>query len=318
LADNTPLLNPYGTPGASSDHDTVQLAGSVFVNNTSYSGADIKVFIHLYRDDVGEKAARQAEIDVMDVADRQNTVESDISTTQSKLEEVHTGTQEDIRLRRELTKLQQEKGSLKTALVASEENADRARNSIAKSSTKVLAEVQTLSVSIHRDKQAVRACGSTYPKGFTRGPREIAGSLIFTVFNEHVLYEFLDAHASDFDSNTYTSALMDQLPPVDIGISFANEYGAVSRMTIYGVEFVNEGQTMSIEDILTENVVNFVARDLDPMRAVSQRTVSQHQLLISQSQPKRASDLLLEEDYKALKDNISPYERFSRRRNPFL
>lgn len=295
------------------------LAGSVFINNTSYSGADIKVYIHLYRDDVGEKIARQAELDFGDATDRQNTVESGIAETESKLQEVHGGSQEDLKLRRTLSKLKKERYSLETAVVSAQESMTRAQNGVAKSSTKVLAEVQTLSVSIHRDKQAVRALGSTYPKGFTRGPREIAGSLIFTVFDEHVLYEFLDAHASDFDSNSYTSALMDQLPPVDIGVSFANEYGSISRMDIYGVEFVNEGQTMSIEDILTENVVNFVARDLDPMRAVSQKVVSsEKQLLMNQSQPKRASELLLEEDYKALKDTISPYERFSRRRNPFL
>jgi hypothetical protein len=44
-----------------------------------------------------------------------------------------------------------------------------------------------------------------------------------------------------------------------------NEYGAVSRLVLYGVELVNEGQTMSIDDLITENVVNFVARHIEPM-----------------------------------------------------
>jgi hypothetical protein len=142
--------------------------------------------------------------------------------------------------------------------------------------------------------------------------------MIFTVFHEHVLYEFLEAHASDFDASTYTSALIDQLPPVDILLSFANEYGQVSRMTIRGVEFGAEGQTMSIEDIMTENVVNYVARDVDPMRAVSKRKLDEHSIMTAQVQPMRASDLLLEEDYQGLKDALDPFKRFRRRRNPFL
>ena len=142
--------------------------------------------------------------------------------------------------------------------------------------------------------------------------------MIFTVFNEHVLYDFLDFHASDFDSVGFTAAILDQIPPVDILVTFANEYGAVSRMTIYGVEFVDEGQTMSIEDILTENVVHYVARDIDPMQAVSKRKVSSGGLLLSSAQQQRASHLLLEDDYRNVKSMVDPFDRFSRRRNPFL
>ena len=293
--------------------------GSVFVNNTSYGGCDIKVVIHIYD---GGKAIQEWEERHLTAAQnasaQQSVVEGQITQTQQKLQEVHSGTAEDKRLRKQLAKLREQRGQLETSIPALQDKAKDLTRSKATSSTKVLAEAQTLSVSIYRDKQAVRACGSVYPKGRTRGPREIAGSIVFTVFDEHVMYEFLEAHASDFDGVNFSSVLLDQLPPVDILVSFANEYGQVSRMTLRGVEFSNEGQTMSVEDLITENVVNFVALDIDPMRAVSKRKTDQNSLLASQTQPKRASDLLLEEDYKALKDNMSPYERFSRRRNPFL
>jgi len=65
--------------------------------------------------------------------------------------------------------------------------------------------------------------------------------------------------------------LIDQLPPLDISLIFANEYGAISHMGIWGVEFMQEGATFSIEDIFSESVVQYVARDLDPMRLVSKR-----------------------------------------------
>jgi hypothetical protein len=48
----------------------------------------------------------------------------------------------------------------------------------------------------------------------------------------------------------------------------ANEYGAVSRMALYGVEFLNTGYTFSIEDLLLEEIVQFVARDIDPLNSI--------------------------------------------------
>jgi hypothetical protein len=146
--------------------------------------------------------------------------------------------------------------------------------------TKVLGEISTLSLSNHREKYPVRTLGSVYPKSFTRGGRVIAGSAVFTVFHQHVLYEFLEVSqyrstgVGDFDRFRWTSHLMDQLPPLDISISFANEYGNLSWMSILGVEFVNEGMVMSIEDLFIEGTAQYVARDFDPLRNVANRRLS--------------------------------------------
>lgn len=138
------------------------------------------------------------------------------------------------------------------------------------SSTQVLGTLQTLSVQTHREKYPVRALGHGYAKGYTRGPRTIAGSMILTVFNEHALKDFIRASSVLMkkygELDYYTSSLLpDQLPPLDLTIAFVNEYGSRSRMSIYGVEFVNDGVTYSIEDLLSEQVINFVARDIDIM-----------------------------------------------------
>ena len=136
--------------------------------------------------------------------------------------------------------------------------------------TVVLASLQTLSVQSHREKFAVRALGHSYVKGYTRGPRTIAGSMIFTVFNEHALAGLIRSlgassiHSGEKDAFLHT-LLPDQLPPLDLTIAFANEYGSVSSLRLMGVEFINDGATYSIEDLLTENIINFVARDADPM-----------------------------------------------------
>jgi hypothetical protein len=55
----------------------------------------------------------------------------------------------------------------------------------------------------------------------------------------------------------------DQIPPFDVTITFRNEYGQQARMAIYGVEILNEGMGMSIDDITTEKACTFVARKID-------------------------------------------------------
>jgi len=139
-----------------------------------------------------------------------------------------------------------------------------------RSRIKVLGDVQTITFSTHREKFPVRTLGRTSPKGYTRGPRTIGGTLIFTVFNKEVLSDMLvqnyQLESADRDNyGVWAAVLVDQIPPFDITISFVNEYGAVSRLALYGVELVNEGQTMSIDDLITENVCSFVARHIEPM-----------------------------------------------------
>ena len=136
-------------------------------------------------------------------------------------------------------------------------------------STILLEELQTISISSFRSKVPVRALGATYAKGFCRGSRSIAGSMVFTIFDEHVLSKLLLAGSANNDIDLLansSTALSDQLPPIDIQIEFANEMGDQSIEVIYGLEFINDGHTISIEDMLLENVFQWVARDMDPMR----------------------------------------------------
>lgn len=196
--------------------------------------------------------------------------------------------------------------------------------------TKTLAELQTLSISTFRDKNPVRTLGRSNVKGYVRGSRTIAGSMIFTVFDRNVLFSLLDYDPSDFDAdNKFRAAILDQLPPLDITIQFANEYGSLSRMTIYGVEFVSEGQTMSIEDLLLENVVQWVARDIDPMtpvvdergRPYSETLSAYSQALYIHRRPDRpltATDLI-GSTWGATEENEDASEtRFKNRSNPFF
>lgn len=295
------------------------MKGSIFINNTSYSGTDIQLVIHSYSKDLATKdRVEQLQTDFDRDRKSLDHYRGVITRVDDVLSTIKPSTPEYEKYSSMRRRAQDQVQVLEQSLQDSSGIMRSIAQITPRSSTKVLAECQTISISTHRDKSAVYACGSVYPKGYCRGPRAIAGSMIFTVFNEHVLFQFLEADTSDFDgNNNYTSAILDQIPPFDITIVFANEYGSLSRMALYGVEFVDEGQVMSIEDIITENTVSFVARDYDPMRSAGHRMTDHRNILTGEMSPGRASDLLLEEDFQSFKDAISPWGRFNTRRNPY-
>lgn len=139
--------------------------------------------------------------------------------------------------------------------------------------SKELGNLQTISYSIFREKSPVRALGFVGERGRTRGSRTIAGSMVFTVFDRHVLYDLLRRHPGDPNTNRVVPKdiadlsylMVDQIPPFDVIINFANEYGAISQMAILGLDLAAEGQVMSVQDLLTENTVQYTASHLSLM-----------------------------------------------------
>lgn len=125
-----------------------------------------------------------------------------------------------------------------------------------------LGDLQTISWSTHRENTPVRGLGHTSPCGFVRGSRTISGSLIFTQFNKYTFYR-LEYYRRLASVGLY--GLGDMLPPFDILISATNEYGSFSKMKIYGVTIVDEGGTMSIDDMVTENTMTYMARGIQPL-----------------------------------------------------
>lgn len=64
----------------------------------------------------------------------------------------------------------------------------------------------------------------------------------------------------------------DEIPPFDITVTFANEYGQTSSLVIYGVEILNEGVGFSIDSVTTEKACTFVARKIDHMKPHKQQS----------------------------------------------
>lgn len=74
--------------------------------------------------------------------------------------------------------------------------------------------------------------------------------------------------AVDSDQVIAAPWFVDQIPPFDITLAGANEYGALAVMRIFGVELLNEGYGVSIDDILSEMQTTYIARTLVSWRPV--------------------------------------------------
>jgi hypothetical protein len=61
----------------------------------------------------------------------------------------------------------------------------------------------------------------------------------------------------------------DQVLPFNITLAGANEYGAMTAAKILGVEILNEGSGISVDDAVTESQATFVARAIEPLQAVN-------------------------------------------------
>lgn len=196
---------------------------------------------------------------------------------------------------------------------------------------KVLGELQAISYSITREKAPIYTMGSADPRSFSRGKRGIAGTLVFVVFDRHVILSNLGGYSADeglkfqsdiddirpefrskkltddqkvigsagglasvlrsgragpgsapdlgaaadtvdaqespltsvgSDQELASAWYADQIPPFDITLAAANEYGALAVMRIFGVELLNEGYGVSIDDIVSEQQHTYVARTI--------------------------------------------------------
>ena len=152
---------------------------------------------------------------------------------------------------------------------------------------KTIGSIQAISYSINREKAAIYTMGKASPRAFARGKRAIAGSLIFILFDKNPVLDHFSASRfskdndeglfsdltqqtgeisgnSNVDYNQQTSEAwyVDQIPPFDVVIAAANEYGARSFMKIIGVELMNENSGFSIDDIVVEQQYTYIATDV--------------------------------------------------------
>jgi len=159
--------------------------------------------------------------------------------------------------------------------------------------------LQGIAVSITREKVPVYVFGRSRPVSISRGKRGIAGTLQFVLFDRDALFTLTSdqdhwyyAHADEVNwlSNTVNQAnyhaemrnlvnqganigqtlgtprsilhqpdYMDQCWPFDVTLIAQNEYGQGAWSAIIGVEIINEGGGVSMDDLTNEEQATYIA-----------------------------------------------------------
>ena len=57
----------------------------------------------------------------------------------------------------------------------------------------------------------------------------------------------------------------DTVPPFDVTLTFANEYGQTANKKIYDVDILNESSGVSVDSIVMERQVTYIARRISPL-----------------------------------------------------
>jgi hypothetical protein len=78
-----------------------------------------------------------------------------------------------------------------------------------------------------------------------------------------------DAQESDISTVTSDQVaaipwLPDQIPPFDVVLSAANEYGGLSLMKVLGLELMNSGYGVSVDDLVSEHSYTWIAHGIVP------------------------------------------------------
>ena len=154
--------------------------------------------------------------------------------------------------------------------------------------------LMAVSYAIQREKAPIYVLGEANPKAFSRGKRGIAGSLIFIQFDTHAILEQFNMgdpadNLGKFAKKIYEISpeqlssttpieisqvgvdpsrnaevvkafYADQLPAFDITVAAVNEYGVTAKCVIHGVELMNEGWGMGIEDRQADMQTTYLAR----------------------------------------------------------
>lgn len=125
-----------------------------------------------------------------------------------------------------------------------------------------------LSLSVHRDKFPVVSMGRRGVRGFTRGHRTVAGSMVFHFMDEDALTRIADELASAYPkAHSKRRVLSDELPPFDVFLSFVNENGFSTEFQIMGIEILDSGITVGMDDPNISETLSYAAVDVTSHRS---------------------------------------------------
>lgn len=113
--------------------------------------------------------------------------------------------------------------------------------------------------------------GGSGVNGLTAGSRTAARNG-GTVVGQNALIDTANLNTTQQIQQTLVTPtrarLADQLLPFDITLVGANEFGHTTKMVIYGVEIMSESGGVSIDDMVLEKQMSFLARSVSNWEAI--------------------------------------------------
>ena len=126
-----------------------------------------------------------------------------------------------------------------------------------------IANIDDIRPEFRTDENAFLSQNAIYQGTLVRDSGQTAGATIDQMDTQMTAVSGMKEEAKPWYS--------DQILPFDITLAGTNEQGAATTMKIFGVEILNEGSGVSIDDAVTEMQATFVARFVEPWQAVQSR-----------------------------------------------
>ena len=156
--------------------------------------------------------------------------------------------------------------------------------------------VVSLSWSVYRAKTPVTPLGESLVSGFGLGHKTVAGHIIKTLTYKDELSAIVQSYSKvsldykkanyvenlgskvsisldnkyEITQKNFDSLMKDDLVPFNIHAYSISEYtGHIIKDSIYGCTIINTGQVQSIENLITENTIAFVAKYIEQAQDVT-------------------------------------------------
>jgi len=141
----------------------------------------------------------------------------------------------------------------------------------------------TISFQVNEQKSPVRRMGRPNVVGFTKSIRTIAGTMVLIILRDHPAHKIIDNskyHKLGMTTDTKNSSgFFATKKPFDLKLVYQSEDQIVgierlaadnedyhSEFNIYGIEIISQSITTSINDMMTEVVVQFMAKDYEEFK----------------------------------------------------
>jgi hypothetical protein len=128
--------------------------------------------------------------------------------------------------------------------------------------------LSTISIQVNEQKSPVRRLGRQHVTSFTRSIKTVAGTMVFVILNDHPLKGLIangnlylnSRHVLNDINQKYQST---NILPFNLKLIYQTEHATnnTAEINVYGIEVISQSIVTSSNDMVTEMVIQFLAKD---------------------------------------------------------